>query len=39
MGGVRVRDVAVRRRSAGFYFAGTVLGIAKLQFFVQKLTK
>jgi hypothetical protein len=33
----------VRRRcapaAAGFYFAGAVLEIAKLQFFVQKLTK
>jgi hypothetical protein len=34
-----VRDVAARRRSADFYFNGAVLEIAKLQFFVQKLTK
>jgi hypothetical protein len=38
-GGARARDVAARRRYAGFCFAGTVLEIAKLKIFVQKSTK
>jgi hypothetical protein len=35
----RGRATSRRRLSAGFYFAGTVLEIAKLEIFVQKSTK